>query len=164
MKATLRSVRIAPKKANLVAKMVRGMSVKDAVNSLELTNKKAARLLEQLVKSAMANASHNDKQDADNMIIKTLIVNKAQAYHRGIPMARGRVRRIRKFMSHITVTLGFPEEMEKKEDTKRTKGSKGTKVGTRNAQPVTSNKSEPKKKASPTKKKPAKKPTSSSTK
>ncbi|MDA1209050.1 MAG: 50S ribosomal protein L22 [bacterium] len=154
MKSTLRSVRIAPKKANLVAKMVRGKSVKDAVNSLELTNKKAARLLEELVKSAMANASHNDKQDADSMMIKTLVVNKAQAYHRGIPMARGRMRRIRKFMSHITVTLGFPEEIEKKAE-KVSKVSKETKETTRNAQPVTRNKSK--------KKTTTKKPSSSST-
>lgn len=113
MKATLRSVRIAPKKANLVAKMVRGMPVPEAITALEHTNKKAARLLEALVKSAMANATNNEKQNPDDMIIKTLIVNKAQAYQRGIPMARGRQRIIRKFLSHITLQLGYPEERKK---------------------------------------------------
>jgi len=110
MKATLRSVRIAPKKANLVAKMVRGKPVPEAISMLERTNKKAARLLEALVRSAMANATNNEKQNPDEMIVKTLIVNKAQAYQRGIPMARGRQRIIRKFLSHITLQLGYPEE------------------------------------------------------
>ena len=82
---------------------------------LERTNKKAARLLEQLLRSAMANASHNDSQDAQMLTIKTLIVNKAQSYHRGIPMARGRVRPIRKFLSHIDLTLGVAGSDEPKE-------------------------------------------------
>lgn len=107
MKAFLKSVRIAPKKANLVAKMVRGMPVTDALNSLERTNKKAARILEEVIKSALANARHNDNQSPDILVIKAIEVNKAQAYHRGVPMARGRVRRMRKFLSHISVTLGI---------------------------------------------------------
>lgn len=110
MKASLRSVRIAPKKASLVAKMVRGMSVPDAMYALERTNKKAARLLEDLLRSAIANASHNDKQDPQMMVIKEIVVNKAQAYHRGVPMARGRTRPMRKFLSHIDLSLGFADD------------------------------------------------------
>jgi large subunit ribosomal protein L22 len=112
MKASLRSVRIAPKKANLVAKMIRGKSVPDAIASLERTQKKSARLLEGLLRSAAANAKQNDNQNPDELVIKTLTVNKAVTYHRGIPMARGRMRRIRKFLSHMTVTLGYPERTE----------------------------------------------------
>ncbi len=113
MKASLRSVRIAPKKAQLVAKMIRGKRVPEAVEILEHTNKKGARLLEDLLRSAMANASHNEKQDAQMMIVKTLTVNKAQSYHRGVPMARGRVRPMRKFLSHIELSLGFENGEEK---------------------------------------------------
>ena len=109
MKAYLRSVRIAPKKANLVAKMVRGMPVPAALHSLEHTNKKAARILEGVVRSAAANARQNNAQNPDEMIVKTIVVNKAITYHRGIPMARGRTRRIRKFLSHIEVTLGYAD-------------------------------------------------------
>jgi len=123
MKASLRAIRIAPKKAQLIAKMIRGKSVPDAVYTLERTNKKAARILEQLLRSAMANASHNEKQDPQMLTIKTLTVNKAQAYHRGVPMARGRVRPMRKFMSHIHLTLGVATE----EGAKEAKGAKGTK-------------------------------------
>ena len=119
MKAHLRSVRIAPKKANLVAKMVRGKPVPLALSSLERTNKKAARLLEELIRSAAANAKQNDNQNPDDLVIKTLTVNKSVTYHRGIPMARGRMRRIRKFLSHISVTLGYPENQEKKEEGKK---------------------------------------------
>ena len=114
MKAYLHSVRIAPKKANLIAKMVRGLPVPEAMEQLRRTNKKAARMIEQLLRSAIANASHNDKQDAQTLMVKTLVVNQGQAYHRGMPMARGRTRPFRKFLSHITLTLGLPEGDETK--------------------------------------------------
>ncbi|OGJ58085.1 50S ribosomal protein L22 [Candidatus Peribacteria bacterium RIFCSPHIGHO2_01_FULL_55_13] len=123
MKAYLHAVRIAPKKANLICKMIRGMTTADAMHTLERTNKKAARILEELLRSAMANASHNDKQDAQTLVIKSLIVNQGQAYHRGVPMARGRVRPMRKFLSHIELVLGLPEDEEEGR-----KGRKGKKV------------------------------------
>lgn len=122
MKASLHAVRIAPKKANLICKMIRGMTAADAMSTLERTNKKAARLLEELLRSAMANASHNDKQDAQTLVIRSLIVNQGQAYHRGVPMARGRVRPMRKFLSHIELVLGLPEDEDEKK--KRLKGNK----------------------------------------
>ncbi|MFA7682177.1 MAG: 50S ribosomal protein L22 [Candidatus Peribacteraceae bacterium] len=112
MKASLRSVRIAPKKASLVAKMVRGMKTQDAIAILGRTHKKAARILEKLIESAVANAQQNEKQSAENLVIRSLTVNKAQAYHRGVPMARGRVRPMRKFLSHIAVTLGVEGRQE----------------------------------------------------
>lgn len=158
MKASLRSVRIAPKKASLVAKMIRGKRVPEAVSILEHTNKKGARLLEDLLRSAMANASHNEKQDPQMMIIKSLTVNKAQAYHRGVPMARGRVRSMRKFLSHIELTLGIDADetpkAEKKE--KAEKASKDAKKPVK--KPVTAKKS-----STSTKGKSAKKDTAAST-
>ncbi len=108
MKAYAQSLRIAPKKANLIAKMVRDMSVPDATEALRCTHKKAARMIEQLLRSAVANASHNDKQDPQTMVIKSIVVNQGQAYRRGMPMARGRTRPFRKFLSHISLELGFP--------------------------------------------------------
>lgn len=107
MKASLRSVRIAPKKAQLVAKMVRGMPVLTAIASLERTNKKAARIIEDLLRSAVANAKSNEKQSPDVLTIETITVDKAQSLRRGVPMARGRIRPMRKFFSHINVTLGI---------------------------------------------------------
>lgn len=129
MKAYAHSLRIAPKKANLIAKMVRGMAVPDAMEALRKTHKKGARMVELLLRSAIANASHNDKQDAQMMIITSLVVNQGQAYRRGMPMARGRSRPFRKFLSHIDLELGFPKE--KKAPRSRSghakKGAKATK-------------------------------------
>ncbi|MDD5469641.1 MAG: 50S ribosomal protein L22 [Candidatus Peribacteraceae bacterium] len=120
MKAFLRSVRIAPKKANLVAGMVRNCTVEEALHSLKRTNKKAARIIERLIQSAVANAEHNEKQQSEHLVIESIVVNKAQAYHRGVPMARGRVRPIRKFMSHIEVTLGLPDGKKEDKESKKT--------------------------------------------
>lgn len=111
MYALLRSARLAPKKANLMAKLVRGLTVPDAVEMLRRTHKKSARLVEGVLLSAMANASHNAKQDAQSLIIKEIVVNQGTSLRRGVPMARGRVRPIRKFLCHISVTLGFPHDL-----------------------------------------------------
>jgi large subunit ribosomal protein L22 len=113
MKAHLRSARIAPKKANLIAKMVRGMTVPAAMTALAHTHKKGARMIEQLLKSAVANAEHNEKQDGSALVIKTIVVNQGTAFRRAIPKARGSVRPIRKFLSHISVTLGVATGDEK---------------------------------------------------
>jgi len=121
MKASLRSYRLSPRKANLIAKMIRGMTVEEALSTLERTHKKAARVLDKLIKSAIANAQHNDNQNPENLVIKSLIVNQAQVYHRSIPMARGRVRPIRKFLSHIELTLGVAEAEEPKSSQKEVK-------------------------------------------
>lgn len=135
MKAFLRSVRIAPKKANLVASMVRDMPVTEALDILEHTNKKGARILETLLRSAIANAENNDKQRRGNLVVRSLIVNKSQTFHRGVPMARGRVRPMRKFLSHIELTLGVAgQEQEEavatstKKKTTKTAAVKNTKT------------------------------------
>ena len=127
MKALVQSVRIAPKKANLIAKLVRGMPVLEAISALGRTHKKGARIVEDLLKSAVANASHNDRQDASILMVKTIVVNQGAAYRRGVPMARGRVRPMKKFLSHISVTLGvIQDEAEKKTSAKAEKPAKTT--------------------------------------
>ena len=132
MKAYLRSARIAPKKANLIAKMVRGMPVPAAAAALRRTNKKGARMIEQLLKSAVANARHNEKQHDSDLVIKSIIVNQGTSYRRGTPMARGRMRPMRKFLSHISLTLGIADHDEPaaKKATKPAKtASQGSKSG-----------------------------------
>lgn len=127
MKASVQSVRIAPKKANLIARMVRGLSVPEAVEQLRRTNKKAARIVEVVLRAAIANASHNEKQDAQTMVIKTIIVNQGTAYQRGMPMARGRQRPFRKFLSHIDIVLGYPEDEDDEKGQRGQKGQTGVK-------------------------------------
>jgi large subunit ribosomal protein L22 len=131
MKAYLRSARIAPKKANLIAKMVRGMPVPLAMNALKRTHKKGARMVEELLKSAVANAEHNDKQDATLLVIKTIVVNQGTSYRRGTPMARGRMRPMRKFLSHISLTLGIAEHDDDAQG-KKQKGKKTASQGAKN--------------------------------
>lgn len=109
MKAYLRSVRIAPKKANIIAKLVRGMPVGEAMHLLQRTHKKGARIVETLLASAVANARHNDKQHPTDLVIKSIIVNQSMGYSRGVPMARGRIRAMTKFMSHIDLALGIAD-------------------------------------------------------
>lgn len=131
MKASLRSVRIAPKKANIIARMVRGLPALEAIALLENTHKKAARLVEELLRSAVANATHNEKQDASQLVVRTIVVNQAAGYRRGVPMARGRVRPMIKFMSHIDVVLGI--EAEREQDVKAADAAAKTKKSTKKA-------------------------------
>jgi large subunit ribosomal protein L22 len=137
MKAHLRSARIAPKKANLIAMMVRGMPVPAAMTALKRTHKKGARMIEQLLQSAVANAEHNEKQDGSALVIKSIVVNQGTAYRRAIPKARGSVRPIRKFLSHISVTLGVATEekdtVKKASAKKSTKPSQSTKKSVQSA-------------------------------
>lgn len=84
MQAILRQTMISPKKANLVAGLVRGMKVNDALTALKFTPKKGAKILEKLVKSAASNAKHNFKQNLDDLFIKEIIVNEGITYKRSI--------------------------------------------------------------------------------
>ena len=123
MKAHLRQVRLAPKKTNLVAAMVRRMNVEDALSMLQKLPKKGAQILYKVIHSAMANAEQNDGQKRKDLYIKELIVNKGPVYQRSIPMARGRARPIDKFTSHISVKLGviIPEGAKGVQDVQKKK-------------------------------------------
>ncbi|MBT3834949.1 50S ribosomal protein L22 [Candidatus Peribacteria bacterium] len=117
------------KKANLIASMIRGMKVEEALHVLERLPKKGAQRLYKLLASAASNAENNEKQNKNDLFIKTLIVNKGPSFRRFIPIARGRARRIEKATSHMSVELGIimPEGEEnkiKKEDKKAVKEAK----------------------------------------
>ena len=108
--------------------MVRGMPVGEAMDTLAHTHKKGARMVEQLIKSAVANAEHNDKQDGSTLMVKTIVVNQSLGYRRGVPMARGRMRPMTKFLSHISLTLGVAgEEMTGKKAKAPKKASQAAK-------------------------------------
>lgn len=141
MKAFLKSAPIAPKKANIIAKMVRGMPVVDAQIALRRTNKKAARMVEKLIASAVANATHNDKQDKQLLVVKTLYVNQSIGMRRGMPKARGQTRPYRKFMTHITLELGIADlegKEQKKAEKKAAKVPKAPKASSKKTTPDTS--------------------------
>lgn len=105
MKATLRQIRITPKKVNLTASLVRNKKAVDAVNILRYTPKKTAKILKKLIESAMANAEHNSKQKKEDLYIKEIIVTGGTTLKRSVPISRGRVHPILKRTSHITVRV-----------------------------------------------------------
>jgi len=106
MKAVLRKIRISPDKANLVAGIVRGKNVKEALDLLKFMPKKAAKILYKVINSAAYNAKNNFKQNINDLYITTILVTKGPTFKRSIPTARGRSLPIRKRTSHITVEVG----------------------------------------------------------
>ena len=105
MKAVAKYVRIAPRKARLVADEVRGKSYLEAKSLLTFTNRRAAKAVGEVLKSAAANAEHNMDADADELKVKTIKVDEGPTIKRYRPRAMGRATMIRKRTSHITVEL-----------------------------------------------------------
>jgi len=105
MKAHLRRTRISPKKANIVAGLIRGKSVEEALEILKFTPKKAAKALHKVLHSAVANAEQNNSEKRSDLVIKSVIVNKGPFYKRFLPSARGRALPLNKPTSHISVEL-----------------------------------------------------------
>ncbi|RLB04810.1 MAG: 50S ribosomal protein L22 [Deltaproteobacteria bacterium] len=103
--ARARFVRVSPRKARLVADLIRGKGVEEALNILAFTNKAFAKKLTKLINSAVANAQHNTKMDVDKLWIKRIFVDGGPTLKRYIPRAMGRATMIRKRTSHITVVL-----------------------------------------------------------
>lgn len=110
MQATLSHIRVTPKKANLVAKLVRNKNVVEALNILKFTPKKTAPILSKLISSAAANAENNDKQTRDNLRIQSIMVGAGPTYKRSMPVSRGRSHPILKRTSNIKVQLEVIKE------------------------------------------------------
>jgi large subunit ribosomal protein L22 len=108
MKAIAKFVRIAPRKARLVADEVRGKSYPEAVSTLEFTNKRAAKVVGDVINSAAANAEHNDGADPDELFVREIRVDEGPTIKRYRPRAMGRATMIRKRTSHISVELAAP--------------------------------------------------------
>lgn len=106
---------IAPKKVNLIAKLVRGTKAKEALTILQFTPKKAAKLLYKAIKSATSNAENNFKQKIENLYIKEILVSSGPMYKRHMPVSRGRAHPILKRTTHITVEMGVSEKPAKAE-------------------------------------------------
>ncbi len=105
MKALLKNTRISPDKANLVAGLVRGIMVDDALNALTFTPKKGAKILYKVIASAAANAEHNLKQDRSKLYVKEVVVSKGPTFKRGVSVSRGRTHPILKRTAQIRVTV-----------------------------------------------------------
>jgi large subunit ribosomal protein L22 len=105
-KAILRGVRLSVDKGRLVADLVRGKKVDQALNILTFTPKKAAVIVKKVLESAIANAEHNDGADIDELKITSIYVEQGPTLKRFSARAKGRGNRISKPTCHIFVTVG----------------------------------------------------------
>lgn len=100
------NARISAQKARLVADMIRGKSIVQALNILTFSSKKGAELIKKVLESAIANAEHNNNADIDELKVITIFVDKGSSLKRFQARAKGRGNRIEKQTCHIHITVG----------------------------------------------------------
>lgn len=105
VKAVAKHVRISPQKVRKIVGAIKGKRVESGLNSLRFMPQKASGIVEKILKSAVANADHNNNLDVDSLIVKNIIVDPGPSLKRFKPRARGRGSRILKRTSHITVIV-----------------------------------------------------------
>lgn len=103
--AVLRGARLSAQKGRLIADLIRGKSVAEALDILTFSPKKGADLVKKVLESAIANAEHNNGADVDELTVSTVFVDEGMTMKRIRPRAKGRADRILKRSSHITVKV-----------------------------------------------------------
>jgi large subunit ribosomal protein L22 len=101
--ATLKYLKASPQKVRLVADLVRGKKVEEALAILRFTRKASAKDLEKLLRSAIANAENNKDADVDDLVVSKIYVNEGPREKRIQPAPMGRAYRIQKRKAHVTV-------------------------------------------------------------
>jgi translation elongation factor TU/ribosomal protein L22, bacterial type len=104
-KAVSKMLRISPQKLNLVAQLIRGKKVASALADLEFSRKRIAKDVRKCLESAIANAENNHDLDVDDLVVAEAHVGKALVIKRFTPRGRGRVGRIFKPFSHLTIVV-----------------------------------------------------------
>jgi len=104
-KAVARMLRVSPQKLNLVAQLIRGKKVATALADLQFSNKRTAREVKKCLESAIANAENNHELDVDDLIVSQAHVGKALVLKRFTPRGRGRMGRIFKPFSNLTIVV-----------------------------------------------------------
>ena len=105
-RAVLRGVRLSADKGRLVADLIRGKKVDQALNILNFTQKKAAPIMRKVLESAIANAEHNDGADIDELRVKTIYIEQGMTLKRSAARAKGRGARLCKPTCHVYLTVG----------------------------------------------------------
>ena len=103
--ATLRFARISARKVKIVADLIRGTKVDEALAIVKFTPKASSEIIEKLLKSAIANAENNHGMNRGNLIVSEIYANQGPTMKRIRPAAKGSASRIRKRTSHITIKL-----------------------------------------------------------
>ena len=104
-KATLKYARISSRKVKIVADLIKGKDVDEALAILKYTPKASSEMLEKLLKSAIANAENNHNMAHEKLYIDEIYANQGPTLKRIRPAAKGSAVRIRKRTSHITIVL-----------------------------------------------------------
>ena len=103
--ATLKDARISSRKVKIVADLIRGKNVDEALAIVKFTPKAASEVVEKLLKSAIANAENNHGMKSNNLYVAEIYANQGPTLRRIRPAAKGSAVRIRKRTSHITIVL-----------------------------------------------------------
>ena len=103
--AILKFARLSPQKGRLVADLIRGKKVDEALNILKFSNQRAAGLIKKVLESAIANAENNNGADVDELKISQILVDGGPVMKRIRPRAKGRADRISKPTSHVTIRV-----------------------------------------------------------
>ena len=109
-RATLNRFRESPRKVRMVANMIRGRSVDDAMSILRLQQRKAAKMLSKVLGSAIANATENEKADSDKLVVTQVNIDGGPVQKRWMPRSMGRANRINSRTSHVTIVVDVPAE------------------------------------------------------
>jgi large subunit ribosomal protein L22 len=109
-KASAKYVRGSASKVRVVLDNIRGLPVRRADEVLQFTDRDAARIVRKVLASAVANAVHNDEQDAEELYVKACFADEGPTLKRFTPRARGRAGAIRKRTAHITVVVARLED------------------------------------------------------
>ena len=136
-KAIQRHVRITPRKCNQVLELIRGLAVEQAQTTLQFTPKQGSRVVQKVLKSAVANALHEGKVRLEDLVVKEAVVGEGPTIKRMMPRARGSGSRILKRTSHIRIVLtdekSEPAKSEKTEEETATAAQKKTKKAKKTA-------------------------------
>lgn len=109
VKAISKSIRVTPRKARLVADLIRGKNVNEAFGILKYTNKNVTEDVEKVLKSAVSNAVNNNKLDINKLYVKEIYVGDAMRMRRMMPRAKGSGDIVTKRLSNITVVVSEKE-------------------------------------------------------
>ncbi len=108
--AVLRKFRQSPRKVRMVADMIRGRQVADAIAILDFQQRKAAKMLRKVLGSAIANATSQEQADADALKVTKITVDPGPIEKRWLARSMGRANRINRRTSNVTIVVDVPQE------------------------------------------------------
>ena len=120
-KVYLKSMKVSPKKLNIIISPIRGLIVEKALNYLSFSQKRISYQIKKALQSAIANAENNHQLDVDKLYVHEASVGKGLVMKRFKPRAKGRGARILKHFSNLTIKLKEQSEIEQKEKEKNVK-------------------------------------------